>query len=451
MKNPRLSGSSVTKHLLAVACTLGWLNWGAGLSELMAQCDYPYWLEVSPAQWPAAQRGHHGLAYDSQRAVTVLYGGFPLAGLGSPPPPSDAAYNDTWEFDGFTWVQRLPATVPLKLSGHSMSYDPVKRVTIMFGGRVGTNGSSPNSGILWEWDGQDWREVPSVGQHPRPRFGHKMVYDRARGVHVLFGGEVYDRDPGETYDTLRPVAETWEYDALACTWTLRATNGPARRSSFDMAYDALRNRTVLFGGRLRDAPTLAASYANDTWTWDGGAGVWQKMSPQLPPPGSAGHAMAFDSTRGVVVLLGGTFVLEDYTESIVTAQSASTWDWNGVEWHPLIGADFCCGISGHTMVYETARQQLLLFENTGNSINDPMRTWIATTGNGQPLNYVDGSAPFIIEDGSASHPFHTFHQAVRCTMGGSTISIRGGDYAEGALSITKQLTLTVHNGPVSIH
>ncbi len=382
------------------------------------------------------------LAYDSARAVTVLYGGILPGTLGGPDPGPNDVYNDTWEFDGSTWARRFPANVPFRLQSAAMSYDPVKRVTIMFGGIIGTNGF-PTSGFLWEWDGQDWKDVPSVGEHPRPRYRHKMVYDSARHVHVLFGGGVFNPNVG--YET--PVTETWEYDAIGRTWALRTTNGPTARWDYDLAYDPIRQRTVLFGGELINAPTLADGYANDTWVWDGAAGIWQQVNPPTRPSGRYGHAMTFDSTRGAVVLLGGRYVKDNYTNSVVPANSAETWEWNGANWtRPPVYA-FCCGIVFHTMVYETARQQVLFFANTGGTIHDPMLTWAAGTGNGRGINYVDSGNFTFLEDGSEFFPYRSVRTAIGCTLGAGTISIQAGYYAEGPLRITKQLTLESRNGP----
>src|SRR6185295_7901275 len=424
MNAPNLIG----RTRASVAASASWLS---GLSAVIlffclgtvvtpsvrAQCLFPYWRQLSPGQSPAAQRIFHALAYDSQRRVTVLFGGRRLQGLGDPPLQPSDFYNDTWEFDGTTWTQRLPNNPPFPLALAAASYDPVKHATIVFGGEAGTNGF-PDSGFLWEWDGEDWREVSSVGPHPAPRTGHQMVYDSVRHVHVMYGGST----------AAGRLDETWEYDAPARTWTLRSTAGPGKRSSFALAYDSIRNRTVLFGGRLDEAPTYAEEWANDTWVWESGAGTWQQLNPAIRPSGRSGHAMSFDSTRGVVVLLGGEYVAQNYTNSVVTALSSETWEWDGVNWaSPPFAYNFCCGIEWHSMVYETARQQVLLFQNTGRTVNDPMITWAAATGNGRAVNYVDWSNFFGFEDGTPAFPFSTLHNAVPCTLGAATISVRGGD------------------------
>jgi hypothetical protein len=64
---------------------------------------------------------------------------------------------------------------------------------------------------------------------------------------------------------------------------------------------------------------------------------------------------------------------------------------------------------------------------------------------------VDWSNFSFLEDGSISFPFRTLRNAVSCTLGAATISIRGGDYAEGFQQITKQMSIIANNGPAHIH
>jgi cysteine-rich repeat protein len=82
----------------------------------------------------------------------------------------------------------------------------------------------------------------------------------------------------------------------AFTWKHASFNSPSPRSGHVMAYDATRDRVVLFGG-------YDGTYRNDTWEWDGS--TWTLLSSQTSPPPRTGHAMAYDATRGRIVLFGG--------------------------------------------------------------------------------------------------------------------------------------------------
>ena len=65
-----------------------------------------------------------------------------------------------------------------------------------------------------------------------------------------------------------------------------------------MAYDSARGVTVLFGGLLAGGQQSIG----DTWEWNGSN--WLQREVSGPAPRHA-HAMAFDSSRNVITLVGG--------------------------------------------------------------------------------------------------------------------------------------------------
>ena len=83
------------------------------------------------------------MAYDKQRQVVVLFGGFVPSG-------QDAA--DTWEWNGVTWTQRTPAgSLPVPRGAHRMVYDEARGQTVMVGGY-----RTPQQSTLsdtWLWNG----------------------------------------------------------------------------------------------------------------------------------------------------------------------------------------------------------------------------------------------------------------------------------------------------------
>jgi hypothetical protein len=185
-----------------------------------------------------SSRASPAMAYDSERGVTVLFGG------------SDGShvYGDTWEWNGITWTLRT-STGPSPRGGLAMAYDSARGVTVLFGGGDTTHAY----GDTWEWNGSAWALRTSTG--PSPRGGHAMVYDSARGVTVLFGGT----SGGD---------ETWEWDGV--TWTKDIAPGPPPRSYHAMAYDSQRRVTVLFGGI---APN-GYYPLGDRWEFDGDRRAW---------------------------------------------------------------------------------------------------------------------------------------------------------------------------------
>lgn len=226
---------------------------------------------------PSARFGH-SMAYDSARGVTVLYGGGTWVGS------NFVTYNDTWEWNGTTWTQRM-ATGPLAGSSHAMAYDSGRGVIVLF---------SPDN-RTWEWNGSGagaWTQRLGFGPSARAT---KIAYDSVRRLTVLFGGTP---GGGAWY------SDTWEWNGT--TWSLRANGGPSNeRHAHALAFDEARGVTVLFGGFRNNF-----CYA-DTQTWNGTSWTTLVISG---PTARYNHAMAYDSARGTIVLFGGTNCPDTYRD-----------------------------------------------------------------------------------------------------------------------------------------
>src|SRR5690348_5135991 len=112
---------------------------------------------------------------------------------------------------------------------------------------------------LWGWDGREWSLLRADPNGPVWRNWPAVAYDSARDVLVIHGG----LQTGKSFD------ETWEWDGEM--WTLFTEPGPGAREGALMAYDAAREKTILFGG---SSPDLAIH--GDTWEWDGQG--WTRVS-----------------------------------------------------------------------------------------------------------------------------------------------------------------------------
>src|SRR5262249_27217895 len=92
----------------------------------------------------------HALAYDLDRGLIVLFGGEQSKLFGNGP-----VFNDTWEWDGTTWMPRSPSPSPAARQGHALAYDEARRRTVLFGGDDGASfpvGTPTYFGDTWEWD-----------------------------------------------------------------------------------------------------------------------------------------------------------------------------------------------------------------------------------------------------------------------------------------------------------
>jgi len=189
-------------------------------------------------------RDHHAMAYDESRGNVVLYGGVSRVGQ------SDTFPNDTWTYDGRTWQLADSTTGPGGLVHHAMAYDARRQRVVLFGG---STAQGRRTADVWEWDGAKWQPVTVSGESPGARSHHRMAFDAARGVIVLYGGD-------ETGDT-------WTWDGTR--WTRHTVPGPPARNVHAMAYDMRRQRVVLFGGGANRGGMPPYGYLNDLWEWDG--------------------------------------------------------------------------------------------------------------------------------------------------------------------------------------
>src|SRR5262249_42287178 len=109
------------------------------------------------------------------------------------------------------------------------------------------------SGDTWAYrlSTNTWtRMTPALS--PSPRQGHNVVYDSTNKAVLLFGG--FDSATAKYYNDL------WVYQYATNTWTPVSTPAsPSGRRAGAMTYDALRQRTVLYGG-------ASSTLLHDAWT-----------------------------------------------------------------------------------------------------------------------------------------------------------------------------------------
>ncbi len=292
-------------------------------------------------------RAGHAMAYDSARGVTVLFGG------ASGPSTSDTLFNDTWEWDGTAWTLRTPSNSPRPRVGGAMAYDAARHVCVLYGG-YDPNGFDDQT---CEWNGTNWVFPSVTGIPPNPsQFGHRMAmaYDSTRGVTVLFGSTDFSG---------AGLVATYTWNGTG--WTKLITPGPCERAGHDMAYDSARGAAILFGG-TNNLGCSSDNMLGDTWAWNGTAWM-QKIA--TGPSSRTTHALAFDAGRSLMVLFGGiNFATVPYP------LYGDTWAWNGTAWN----REATTGPSprhGHAMAYDSARGVTVLFGGTDLS-NDPSGdTW----------------------------------------------------------------------------
>jgi len=259
-----------------------------GTSLLLAAAAPAQWAAVTPAAEPSG-RGEVAMCEFPLAGGVLLFGGDTLQ---FPSGRSD----ETWGYDGATWTDLAPATTPTAATGARAVYDIPRSVVVMFGGKPnGFPAQPPALDATWEFDGVDWTDVSPVTS-PAGRAYHGMAFDLVRNVTVVFGGE-------PAGFLIGGFADTWEYDAVAGTWTQFAqTSAPGRRTKVAMCYAIDGATTVMFGGF--DPLTPGGGMNDTTWLFDGASWSQAAVTGARPQP-RFGASMVYDNARGVCVMAGG--------------------------------------------------------------------------------------------------------------------------------------------------
>jgi hypothetical protein len=292
-------------------------GWDAANRQDTWEWDGTAWVEKLPQGDRPSARNMHALVYDAARGRVVLFGGY----------DGTADQQDLWEWNGVSWLKRSSGGGPSARVGHAMAYDSGRGAIVLFGGKA-----SALKNDMWEWNGTNWTPLSSAGK-PSARWGHALVYDSGRDVLVLFGGN----DGANLQDT-------WEWDGNSWTQKTPAGSVPPNRTSHRMAYDEKRKKTVLFGG------IDGAAILRDVWEWDGTAWV-EKNMPAGDPRGAYEHGMAYDAVRERVLLFGGVTGV-----GLVQAM----WEWDGERWIESRG-DRPVPRYNHAMSYDSDRKKVVLF------------------------------------------------------------------------------------------
>lgn len=122
-----------------------------------------------------------------------------------------------------------------------------------------------------------------------------------------------------------------------------------------LAYDPIRDRTVLFGGgeyfAINQLGGAMQRFVDDTFEWNGSD--WSATTPALRPPPRMGHAMAFDLTSLTVLLFGG--------EGQNAAVYSETWASDGVTWTNRLPTNSPPARTRHAMAEMLPHARIALF------------------------------------------------------------------------------------------
>lgn len=212
-------------------------------------------------------------------------------------------FGDTWTFDGSTWTARQPVGSPSPRVQPAACYDAANGRVLLFSGW--SDGSGFGVGGTWNWAAGNWSPIPT-STSPPPRGGAAMAFDAARDRAVLFSGFSWTG-----WDD-----EVWEFDGV--DWQMIPTSGPGpdRRQNSRLVFDPVRGECLLIGGRS----ATTGRYEADVWSWDGTS--WHSVhdAPRNPSLLRATASPGGDAVVGIHwdgSFIGRTWVFADDAWSMV--------------------------------------------------------------------------------------------------------------------------------------
>jgi hypothetical protein len=249
---------------------------------------------------PPSPRQAASAIYDPVRERMILYGGVTAA---------PQVVGELWELtlSGTpTWTRVTPSGgSPVARQAHSAVYDPVSDAMIVFGG---LNGSVWRNDV-WRLSlrgPMKWTNItpPASGEQPSPRADHVAVLDPVQHRMYVYGGDALD-------------TQTWRLELSGTpAWSVEPTVGP--QNWFDESpagatavYDAARNRGILFAGDFR--------FPNGTWelAFSKSGATWKELSPDgAIPAGRYRSGSAYDPFRDRMLVFGGRYFNSAFSDLV---------------------------------------------------------------------------------------------------------------------------------------
>jgi cysteine-rich repeat protein len=211
------------------------------------------------------------------------------------------------------WLSFEARSMPLpRLSGHSLSYEPMSGMLLMFDG---------DRDETWIWDGFGWQQEFRARPSPGIRAGHATTHEGPSGRIILFGG--VDQDNNLASGTWAWTLEGWQ--------ELEVAREPPPRRSAAMAYDVANREVILHGGQDR----------RDVWRLS--EGRWSEVAEVPTPHAQFFHGLTYDGARERMVLVG-----------------SGAWEWDGLQWEAFETAG--PGVRyRHGLAYNPQRRRTMLY------------------------------------------------------------------------------------------
>ncbi len=151
------------------------------------------------------------------------------------------------------------------------------------------------------------------------------------------------------------AAETWIYQANQ--WRkLSTSGGPSLRFGLPaMAFDESRGAVLLYGGSAADGQALF-----DTWKWQGCQWT-QSQSATSPTLGNP--VMAFDGATDRTIMFG------------LNGNQAETWSWDGTSWAQVKTVRSPAPRAAPALAFDRTSKRIILFGGWTSSSGELSDTW----------------------------------------------------------------------------
>ena len=333
------------------------------------------------------------------------------------------------------WTSPYTYTFDTGLTASGAGYDPATNTMIVFGGfDTGMEGADTNAVLLYAPANGNgvWTTLIAngVAGSPPARDRHSVVYDSANNRMIVFGGEILP--------SLTDLNDVWVLSNAngqggTASWTQLSPSGtlPAARAGHKAVYDAADNRMIVFGGGG------STGIFSDTWVLSnangmGGTPVWTQVSPGgLLQQGGAPSAV-YDPANNIMTVFGGGSLTALYN-SVWTLSHANglggTPQWTNIVANGKAGSP--AKRSGHTAVYDTANNRMIVFGGGGLSFIPFNDVWVLANANG-----LGGTPVWTRLKISGVAPGPRFEHSAVYDATNNRMMVFGGDNLDAAYFVT---------------
>jgi len=166
------------------------------------------WKNLQPAN-PPAWENFHAMSYDVAADRVIVWSG---AAIGTENEIGIYDYNTN------TWEVRETELHPNRYFFNAMVYDPGTGLNILFGG-VNRGWAPGNETWGYDYASNSWKNLLAKNP-PSARGWHSMAYDTMAGVMILFGGGTSNGGSfGRVTTRYEFTDETWVYDPIKNEWS----------------------------------------------------------------------------------------------------------------------------------------------------------------------------------------------------------------------------------------